>query len=84
MARLAWAVSAMTLNCGNGAEPSAVPVELNAARVRRRARDVHHHPVRGAHHHARQQHPDGSSSAISGPAARQNRASITSVGTGSR
>ena len=60
MARPARAVSATTRSCGNGAAPSpscsAVPVQPNVFRFAVGVRDVHQHPVGGAHHHPGQQH----------------------------
>ena len=88
MARPARAVSATIRSCGNGAAPapscSAVPVQPNAFRfagVSARFTSIPSaaHTVIPASSTA-----DGSPSLISGPAASQNTASITSAGTSSR
>ena len=80
----ARAVSATTRSCGNGAESVRGPGRAEHGPVRRGVRQVHQHPVRGEHRHPASVTADGSSSPISGPAACQNRSSITSAGISSR
>jgi hypothetical protein len=84
MARPARAVSATTRSCGNGEESSAVPVEPNIAQLagvsgRFTSIPSAAHTIMPASSTA-----DGSPSAMSGPAACQNRSSITPAGISSR
>ena len=88
MARPARAVSATILTCGNGAEPGPswleVPVQPNIARFAGVSATFTSIPSTAHTIIPASSTADGSSSPISGPAARQNRASITSGGTSIR
>ena len=72
------------LSCGNGEESSAVPVEPNAVLFPGVSARFTSIPSAAATGIPASITADGSSSAMSGPAACQNRDSITSGGTGSR
>ena len=88
MARPARAVSATILTCGNGAAPSpscsAVPVQPNSFRFSGVSATFTSIPSAAHAVIPASRTAGGSSSLTSGPAARQNRASIRSAGTSIR
>jgi len=77
-------VTATILSCGNGDESSSVPVEPNIARFAGVSARFTSIPSAAPTGIPASMTADGSSSAMSGPAACQKMSSITSAGTGSR
>ena len=73
-----------TLSCGNGEEPSAVPVEPNMARFAGVSARFTSIPSAASTIIPASSTADGSSLPISAPAACQKMPSITPAGTGSR
>ena len=84
LARPARAVTATIRSCGNGAEPSAVPVEPKNARFAGVSARLTSIPSAAATGIPASITADGSVSPASGPAACQNRFSIRAGGTASR
>ena len=81
MARPARAARATTRSCGNGEESSPVPVEPNMARFAGVSARFTSIPSAASTVIPASSTADGSPSPMSGPAACQNRSSITSAGT---
>ena len=84
MARPARAARATTRSCGNGEESSAVPAEPNIARFAGVSARFTSIPSAASTVIPASSTADGSPSPMSGPAACQNRSSITSAGISSR